>query len=77
MGSRVPLRRDFDGQVLRRLAKHSKDAKQTRRFPTIQVYPSATLLMESIGTAVIDRGQSQQTTSPSVPANTFYARARG
>ena len=32
MGSRIPLRQDFDGPVLRRLAKRSKDANQTRRL---------------------------------------------
>lgn len=32
MGSRVPLRQDFGGETLRRLAKQSKDANQTRRL---------------------------------------------
>jgi len=32
MAALVPLRRDYDGDELRRLAKVSKDAKQTRRL---------------------------------------------
>jgi transposase len=32
MGSRIPVRQDFDGQALRRLARHCKDANQTRRL---------------------------------------------
>jgi transposase len=32
MGARVPHRQDFDGQALRRFAKQSKDANQTRRL---------------------------------------------
>lgn len=32
MGSSIPLRQDFDGQVLRRLAKATKNAAQGRRL---------------------------------------------
>ena len=32
MSLAIPLREDFDAMTLRRLARHSKDAAQTRRF---------------------------------------------
>ena len=37
MGSAIPLRPDFDGTGLRRLARVSKDAGQTRRFLALAV----------------------------------------
>ncbi len=37
MASAVPLRSDFDGAALRRLARASKDAGQTRRFLALAV----------------------------------------
>ena len=32
MAAAIPLRKDYDGPQMRRLAKGSKDAKQTRRL---------------------------------------------
>jgi hypothetical protein len=37
MGSAIPLRTDYDAATLRRLAKASSDAKQTRRLLALAV----------------------------------------
>jgi len=42
MGARIPLREDFDEDVLRRLAKRSKDGAQTRRLLALaEIYGGA------------------------------------
>ncbi len=42
MGRAIALREDFDGVTLRRLAKGSKDAGQSRRLPALaEIYDGA------------------------------------
>ena len=42
MGARIPLRDDFDGDALRRLAKRSRDGAQTRRLLALaEIYDGA------------------------------------
>ena len=42
MGRKIALREDFDGPGLRRLAKASKDAGQSRRLPALaEIYDGA------------------------------------
>ncbi len=42
MGARIPLRDDYDGDALRRLARRSKDGAQTRRLLTLaEIYDGA------------------------------------
>ena len=42
MGARIPLRDDFDGDALRRLAKQSKDGAQSRRLLALaEIYDGA------------------------------------
>ncbi len=42
MGARIPLRTDYDGDALRRLARQSKDSAQTRRLLALaEIYDGA------------------------------------